>query len=298
MVPDTANLPEGRGYVASGANGWQVSLAIQSSAIPNFRVYSGGGVVSGRARTVAPGSAAWSVAAGGINPLNGQNTTAGDNTFYWAQWDFMKRQTVVTSGFVDVLNPHRVEAAQTTDPRLGPYFPAGAVDVLPAGQRVVYTTLFEPPLASLPGGTELIPQYRGASIVDPTPWISGACAPLIHWTSKGQVPPSHLNFPLDPRKAGDAHIRKFEDGTPGTSSRTRNFWVYPYNQNVTDYVDDPNLLGDAAFLQKFAAPTDSFRPNDVRYFNWRFIMKNNVEASPPVSPELESFAMIYRFEGN
>jgi hypothetical protein len=36
----------------------------------------------------------------------------------------------------------------------------------------------------------------------------------------------------------------------------------------------------------------------VRYFNWRFIMKNNVEADPAVSPDLESFAMIYRFESN
>ena len=56
-------------------------------------------------RTVSPGSAQWSQASGGLNPLNGNPTPAGDNTFFWAQWDFLKRQTVVTAGFVDVLDP-------------------------------------------------------------------------------------------------------------------------------------------------------------------------------------------------
>ena len=40
----------------------------------------------------------------------------------------------------------------------------------------------------------------------------------------------------------------------------------------------------------------TFEASDVRYFNWRLIMKNNVDATPPVSPTIESFAVSFRFE--
>ena len=297
MYPDEASLPVGRGYVASGANGWQVALAITSSSIPNFRVYSAGGVANGQTRVVSPGSQAWSIANGGINPANGQATASGDNTFYWAQYDFLKRQTVVTAGFVDILNPHRVDPNfPIRDPRLGPYFPADAIDVLPAGTTPQFQTIFEPALSTLPGGTDVIPQYRGASIVDPRPWVA-IDANYIFWRARNQVKPDHLNFPLDPRKAGDAGLRKFSDQF-NTNNQARNFWTYPYNQHVTDYVDDPNRLTDQTFLAQYAGPVDSFRPNELRYFNWRFIMKNNIDASPPVSPSLESFATVYRFQQN
>src|SRR5262249_49398412 len=39
---DRSDLPEGNGYVALGTNGWQVSLTVQSSPQPNFRVVSSG----------------------------------------------------------------------------------------------------------------------------------------------------------------------------------------------------------------------------------------------------------------
>jgi hypothetical protein len=306
MYPDEATLPEGRGYIASGANGWQVALTVQSSSLPNYRVYSGGGVYQNRPRTVSPGSPAWSRATGGLNPLNGQNTPAGDNTFYWAQWDFLARQTVATLGFIDVLNPHRVDPTFQTapfrDPRLGPYFAdVGARAVLPGNVRPTYATLFEPALVDLPGGTEIIPQYRGASIVHPAPWVARAAQPLTYWNGQSvpartQVAPDHVNFPLDPLKAGDAHVRKFEDATVETPPRQRNHWTYPYNLHVTDYVDDPNQLSDDAFLGRYAGALESFRASDVRYCNLRLIMKNNVHASPPVSPSLESLALLLRYE--
>ncbi len=296
MHPDEASLPEGRGYVASGANGWQIALAVQSSALPNYRVYSAGGVARGQTRVVAPGSNQWSNASGGINPETGQATPAGDNSFYWAQWDFLKRQSVATAGFIDVLDPHRVDPAFAggPDPRLGPYFPAGRLSVLPRDIVPSYSVVFEPPLHQLPGGTDVIAQYRGASIVDPTPWIARDCA-FPFWALRRQVEPDHLNFPLDPRKAGDAGIRKFSDQFNATN-QVRNHWVYTYNLHVTDYVDDPNQLTQAQYLAQFAGPVDSFQPHEVRYLNWRFIMKNNVEGAPPTAPELESYALVYRFE--
>ena len=50
-----------------------------------------------------------------------------------------------------------------------------------------------------------------------------------------------------------------------------------------------------AFTDRFGGPNEVFAPADVKYFNWRFIMRNNVTASPPVSPKIESFAVSYRF---
>ncbi len=41
---------------------------------------------------------------------------------------------------------------------------------------------------------------------------------------------------------------------------------------------------------------ESFLPQDVKYFNWRFLMTNNVEANPPISPSIDTFMVTYRFE--
>jgi len=53
---------------------------------------------------------------------------------------------------------------------------------------------------------------------------------------------------------------------------------------------------DTRFTSTFAGPTESFLPSDVKYFNWRFIMQSNVDATTPISPKLQSFTVTYRFE--
>ena len=63
---------------------------------------------------------------------------------------------------------------------------------------------------------------------------------------------------------------------------------------MTSYVGDPNSLFDPAYLLDFQGPNDSLVPEDIVFFNWRFIMINNNDAQPPVSPRLESFATTYR----
>jgi hypothetical protein len=77
--------------------------------------------------------------------------------------------------------------------------------------------------------------------------------------------------------------------------RRENWWTYLYNRTVTSYTARRNTLMDIRFTDSFSGPRESFKPEDVKYFNWRFIMKNNVEANPPVSPKLESFSVSYRF---
>ncbi len=50
------------------------------------------------------------------------------------------------------------------------------------------------------------------------------------------------------------------------------------------------------FVSSFAGPNDQFLAANVSYFNWRFLMRNNVDADPAVSPVIDSFAVTYRFE--
>jgi hypothetical protein len=267
----------GRG-VPHGANGWQIALAVQSSSLPAFRAYSSGGVVGTRAVVVDRNSRGWKVAEGGVSSLG--PTPFGDNALYWAMVDFVGSKTVVTAGFTELLDPHRMPAP-TPDPRLGPYFNG----VFPAGKKVVYAAAFDPPLDRLPPGTRVQAEYRGAGAVDPQPW-------RVQQDSYSRRPDAK-NFPLDPLKAGDAHIRK--DDTRPQGGQPRNYWTYLYNKNLTSYVADANLLSDPAFIVRFAGPNDTFGPDDVRYVNWRLIMHNSSGAQP-VSPSLDSFLLTYRFE--
>ena len=65
---------------------------------------------------------------------------------------------------------------------------------------------------------------------------------------------------------------------------------------MTSYTEDLNTLMDPRFTGGFAGPFESFLPRDVKYFNWRFLMTNDVDAKPPVSPSVDTFMVTYRFE--
>ncbi len=275
VLPDSPELPLGDPYLASGLNGWQISIGA-GNPTPYFRAYSAGGLGNGDGVTVGPGDPGWTTAVGG-RTLAGIKTLPGDNSVYWIMADFLKRQTVATNGFVDLFNPHRVPDTGTGDPRLGPY---------PAGNGLVpdFAVDIQPPFQQLPAGTSVVAEFRGAGPVDPEPWA------LL---SQGN-PPTADNFPLDPRKAGDAHIRRFDDRPTLDTGAERKTWTYLYNRNVTDYTSDIQQLTDHEFTNKFGGPSESFLPQDLRYVNWRFIMSNRVQGTAPVSPALQSFAVSYR----
>ncbi len=275
VLPDSPELPLGDPYLASGLNGWQISIGGWNS-FPYFRAYSAGGLVSGNPVTVGPEDDAWAVASGGKTPAGGA-TLSLDNSVYWVMVDFLKRQTVATNGFVDLYNPHRVPKSEVGDPRLGPY---------PSGTGLVpdFAVDIQPPSHQQPAGTAVVVEYRGAGPVDPEPWtILGK-----------ENPPNADNFPLDPRKAGDAHIRHYDNRPILDTGVERKSWTYLYNRNVTDYTSDIQQLTDLHFTNEFGGPNESFLPQDLRYINWRFIMGNNVNGVAPVSPTLKSFALSYR----
>lgn len=304
---DRADLPAGGGYIAFGTNGWQTAVTVQSGPQPNFRVYSAGKSGSNGCRE--PTSTTTAVGGWAPNGSGGYTaTTPGDNTFYWIMMDVVKRQSVITNGFVDINNPHRVPEG-FEDPRLGPYYLQGGHSTIPANLRPQFAYEFDPPLQQQPSGTSIVTQFRGASEVDSEPWYwkrwISQDNPLFPQATYGatnsaarlDLKPTDLNFPLDPFKAGDAHIRKWDQRSIPGSATARNWWTYFYNRTVTHYVEDPNQLMDPAYLLEYAGPNalDGFGPHDVRYVNWRFVTSNNVDASPPVSPAIETFALSYRF---
>lgn len=295
---DSSELPAGGGYIALGTNGWQTAVTVQSDPRPAFRALSAGRAATATQGPIcrSPGSSQWSQASGGFTPTGG-GTAASDNTFYWMMLDVLKRQTVITNGFIDVYNPHRVPEG-FADPRLGPFYLTGGTPNAPAGVLPSFAYEFDPPLSELPSGTSIVPQFRGASIVDPVPWYWDAwiasSTPLFGTeydaSMRAQLKPDDSNFALDPYKAGDAHMRKW-DNRGG-----RNWWTYLYNKTVTGYVEDPNDLMDPAYTLQFAGPNETFNPGDIRYVNWRFIAANNTTANPPVSPAIETFSLSFRWQ--
>ncbi|MGE3172962.1 MAG: hypothetical protein AB7O97_10090 [Planctomycetota bacterium] len=304
---DSPDLPSGNGYVAFGTVGWQISVALQSSPVPNFRVYTAGRPVFPGQQPLCRDPSQSPTALGGFAPPPplgvGGTTRAGDNSFYWIMIDFLKRASVATSGFVDLYNPHRVPNG-FADSRLGPYFtdPITGTLQVPATRRPRFTYEFEPPVQ--PAGTSVVAQFRAASAVADTPWywdewVRENNSPDSPYSglSEADLRPTPQNFPLDPFKACDAHIRKFDDRSLAVSGNVaRNWWSYFYNNTVTNYVLDPNDLLNTNFLSQYSGPNDGFTPDKVRYVNWRFLMSNNIDASPPVAPTVDTFAMSYRFE--
>lgn len=315
---DSPNLPAGNGYVALGTNGWQIALTALSSPIPNFRVLSAGRppLPTGQPGIcVGPSSNDWNNASGGYLFPSGARGPSGDNSLYWIMIDMVKRQSVITSGFIDLNNPHRVPEG-FSDTRLGPFFLAGGNSTRPADVVPTFGFEFDPPLSQLPGGTSFVPQFRAAGIVDPSPWFwqqwvspvtplypQAVAVPPDAYVALGtansqqrqECRPTAANFPLDPYKAADAHIRKYDTRPVIGGTAARNWWTYFYNRTVTQYVEDPNRLMDPAYVIQFAGPNESFTPRDIRYINWRFITSNNVDATPPVTPSIETFSLTYRF---
>lgn len=91
-------------------------------------------------------------------------------------------------------------------------------------------------------------------------------------------------------------LRKWNTRHIPGSTAPRDWWTYPYNRTVTSYADYANDLMVSEFINGLNGPSPTFRPNDIRYMNWRFIMCHNVTTNLPVEPSLATFAFCYRFE--
>ncbi|MAB79890.1 MAG: hypothetical protein CMJ89_11105 [Planctomycetes bacterium] len=126
-----------------GLNALDISLAINSSRRPNFRVFSTGGINRfGVAIETQPDLEPQP--RGGFNPNStppGRRTPAGDNSFYVGQMDYVTRVSLVHSIWL----PGR------------PSGPGGLSQVPDYFEPVIIPTASEQP-----AGTEVILEYRGA----------------------------------------------------------------------------------------------------------------------------------------
>jgi len=253
--PDDPDLPKDDPFKATGLNGWQVSLTVTSSSLPNWRAYSGGGTVGNQPRTIDPSKQ--TLAEGGYIPSTGGRTPWGDSVCYWAAFDFLKRMSVMTYGFINLADPHQAVDNKLDDVRLGPY-------VFQTGDLPLFEAYFDPPLSTQPAGTRLIAEYRGADRFRDT-----------------------NSTALDPLVAGEAHIRFFD-------SSTRDWVNHKHTVNLTGYVSDPNELMNQDYLRQFTIANQPLRPQDVKLLNWRFVFHNNIDVNPSTTPTLDSFALVYR----
>ena len=259
VYPDDPDLPKDDPWKATGFNGWQISLTVQSSPLPYWRAYSGGGRVGTQDNKVNP--ATESRAQGGYNPITGGRTPWGDNSCYWCCLDFRKSIAVLTSGFVSLEDPHNDAKKDYKDPRLGPY--------KWTNDSPRFETFFDPPLSQQPVGTKILAEYRAAD----------------------KFGTNAIDKPYDPLIAGNAHIRDYD-------SSNRDWESYMHTQNLTKYRDNPNDLFDAEWLRQFTTKGNPLTPAQVKLMNWRFIFVNNVKATPPAVSRLDSFAISIVYPDN
>ena len=120
---------------ASGSNGFQIAIAINSSARPSFRTFSTGGVLpNGQTIVVDPDQQV--VGTGGVNPFTGATTAPQDNAFYYGQADFVVRVSRLHTIWFDALGATQAAAVVT-----------------------------EPLASRLPPGTQVVLAFRGASAI-------------------------------------------------------------------------------------------------------------------------------------
>ncbi len=184
----------------TGLNGWQIALSVQSARTPYFRAYTAGGYNSFK-KPVYIDPSKQKKANGGFGPRGGA-TPGQDNSVYWARFDFLKRLSVMTFGFVKIHDPNKCKTwVPRKDKRLG-NFPADAKPVL-------FDVVFEPLLSKLAQGTRIIPEFRSA---------------------ESEALFSNSNQMLDPRAAWEAHIAVDDLASAA------------YFKNCSNYFPSPNDL--------------------------------------------------------
>jgi hypothetical protein len=136
---------------AHGLNGLDFNIAINSSSLPAFRVFSAGGSnSSGSPIRKDPDNE--QVATGGFNPNSnppGQTTPAFDDVVYLGQMDLIVRVSRVRSIFFDCGSDTTATGVTFSDP------------------------IFEPTADEQPIGTQVVLAYRGATSADGT-WLLDA----------------------------------------------------------------------------------------------------------------------------
>ncbi len=234
-----------------------------------------------------------------------------DDHLLYAQADFVRRVSMVTFGFWDTLKPNQndLEGAfpnwdgSDPDGTNGPVVRNGIPDLSSLGgvfggnARIRdMIGIMDPPPGQQPLGTKVSVEYRGLQQFDPDPqarpnvdkiWQPSLDSTLV----RSNIAQFRGNL-LNPHYAEEAYRYAMTNQTQlnynalgGVGSGAKSGPRVPVT-GLTSYVNEDNL-------DLIRNPANGLLP---RYMNFRIIMENNLLASPPLSPALRSFAVVYRVD--
>ncbi len=205
------------------------------------------------------------VAQGGwiLNTILGRfKAPPGDDHIYWAQADFVRKVSVVTHGYVDLLQPGK---NAVLGPNGWPRDPNGFPNLAllgPLTRPVDFAVLLDPPLERLPDGTSIKIEFRGAQ--------SFSKSDTLYVPTATETAASRGNL-LNPNYACEQYRYEKSDRVAASG--------------LTPYVKHPKLLIDRT-------------GKGPRFLNWRFSFYNNTKVTPARVPFIDSFAIVYRVSKN
>lgn len=183
----------------------------------------------------------------------------GDDHIYWAQGDFVRKISVVTYGYVDMLQPgkNEVQGPQGWAGDKAGYPNLAAIST--KHRPAEFAILMSPAPEKLPQGTKVLVEYRGSETFDK--------ADTVYAFKADETASSRGNL-LNPHFACEQYRYQW-------SARV-------LSSGFTNYVKDPDDLINGDTL---VAP---------RYLNVRFTFVNNTNVSPARIPFVDYFALAWR----
>jgi hypothetical protein len=254
-------------FQLAGINAPQPSpeAGFYNAGIPWMRVQSSGGLdlknneIYVNPETVGTASGGWLQ-----NGFFGRfNAPMGDGMTYWGQADFVRKKSVITAGYVDLLQPNKNEFTPPSGwsgAQFGtngyPNLAAIGGGSLRAGEITIMTS---PSFQELPAGTSIQIEYRGSESFGKSDTVYRSIAKETAANRGNLLSPSYAEEQF--RYAGSSRV-----ATVG----------------LTNYVPKAPLLID---------PATQVAP---RFMNWRYTFINNAQVNPATVPFLEFFAIKYR----
>ncbi|HHI78456.1 MAG TPA: hypothetical protein ENK02_00575 [Planctomycetes bacterium] len=181
-----------------------------------------------------------------------------DDHVHWAQADFVRKISVATFGYVDLLQPGK---NAVDGPSGWPKDPIGFPNLLAIGQDLrpaQFSVLMEPRPENLPEGTDVILEFRGSEGFDKDDVIY-APDPKETAKSRGNL--------LNPNYACEQY--RYSRGRVAARGMT------PYVKKIEKLFN--NRTGGAP-----------------RFLNWRITFVNNVNVTPARVPFVDFLGIVYR----
>ena len=210
-----------------------------------------------------------------------------DGMMNWAQADFVRKVSSMTSGFIDTLQPQRSELV--LDPTGTPtvLVSSGFPDLAAINPNLRisdFITQLDPPVGRQPAGTSVVLEVRGAENF-------GNSGALYNpsFAQAGQIPNDEFDNRgnlLNPNYACEAYRYSQANHTAGLQGSRDTARVAA--AGLTAYVTEDQLV-------EIRNPATGLLP---RFLNTRLVMTNNVDVTPALSPSLRSMSIIYRMQPN